>query len=51
MYPTGVAFMAGLVRKGVPQEEQVEEPIQAMTSSQPFKALAKQTTDLGGSHG
>jgi cytochrome d ubiquinol oxidase subunit I len=51
MYPTGIAFMAGLVRKGVPQEEPADDPVQAMTSSQPFKALAKQTTDLGGSHG
>lgn len=51
MYPTGIAFMAGIVRKGVPQEEDPTDPIAANTSNQPFKALAKQVSDVGGPHG
>jgi cytochrome d ubiquinol oxidase subunit I len=52
MFPTGIAFMAGLVRRGVPEEEPASTPIEAMKSDQPFKALAQQTpvSDLGASH-
>jgi cytochrome d ubiquinol oxidase subunit I len=38
MFPTGIAFMIGLVRAGVQGEAQTREPVEGFQSATPFKA-------------
>ena len=41
MFPTGIAFMAGMVRGGVQGEAQQREPVEGFQSQTPFKTPAE----------
>jgi len=41
MFPTGIVFMAGMVRGGVQGEAQTREPVEGFQSQTPFKAPAE----------
>ena len=41
MFPTGIVFMAGMVRGGVQGEAQTREPVKGFQSQTPFKAPAE----------
>lgn len=41
MFPTGIAFMAGMVRGGVQGEAQQREPVEGFQSQAPFKTPAE----------
>ena len=46
MFPTGIAFMAGLVRRGPQAEEQPAGTIESGRPNQPFAHAARTATDL-----
>jgi len=47
MYPTGIAFMAGLVRRG-PQEDVSPEPVESGLPSRPFENATRAVADSQG---